>query len=375
MSVQALQTPRFLRRTTLAPNEYRKNFRQIDNDVITVITSPEADAITPLMSKIYLRLMRAPDAYFESAGVLRFEEQIREGKRLTAWKILCDVLNVSSSTANKAIKWLAEQGVIGYYAGRNGVGLRIFFNRASTSVGIRATGEKILAFPPAPSGKHPASPDEAGFKGTSHYREVLEFDKDSRAPKNGADHKYLASAPQARSADSVDNAQTVVPIQATGFSTTQASELLSAPEMLKALKAELETAIRAMATQAAAREHDRTREWMEKRGLPKVARVAQREAFNVLKQCGAINPPSQRARAELKVGGHKTQSSGPRLLSPAEIEETAEICLWMLDSRGQSVEATLAEISAETGGYLLAQDAPKVLEIVYSTLGKENRKE
>lgn len=375
MHAQALQTPRFLRKTTLGPNEYRKNFRQIDNDVITVITSQEADAITPLMSKIYLRLIKAPDTYFESAGVLRFEEQVREGKRLTAWKILCDLLNVSSSTASKAIKWLAQQGVIGYYAGKNGVGLRIFFNRASASVGVRQAGEKILAFSPAPSSKRPASSDEAGFNGTFHHREILEFNKDSHAPKNGADFKNSGGGHPTRPEDLPNNLLTSSANSTASFQKTRPGELLSAPELLKTLKAELEPAIRAMAAQAAALEHDRTRQWMEQRGLPKVARVAQREAFNVLKQCGAINVRDQRARSELMVGGHKIQRSGPRLLSPAEIEETAEICLWMLESRGQPVQATLAEISAETGGYLLAEDSPKVLELVYSMLGKENRKE
>jgi len=82
MSAAAIATPRFIRKTALADNEYRKNFKQLDNDVIEVITSPEADAVTPLMSKIYLKLLRAPDRYVESAGVLRLAGALPVAGRL-----------------------------------------------------------------------------------------------------------------------------------------------------------------------------------------------------------------------------------------------------------------------------------------------------
>src|SRR5438128_2135863 len=173
MATQALPSRRFIRKTELGPNEYRRNFRQIDNDVIEVITSHEADAVTPLMSKIYLKLLKVPDRHVESAGVLRFEEEISEGKRRTAWQVLCQLLGVSSSTANKAIKWLHAQGVIGYFSAKNGVGLRIFLNRASSSVGIKpqAATKKILPFTPASSGAVRASLNEVGFNGSFHDQE------------------------------------------------------------------------------------------------------------------------------------------------------------------------------------------------------------
>src|SRR5437763_9078794 len=100
MAAQPLQTPRFIRKTELAPGEYRKNFQQIDREVIEVVTSREADRVTPLMSKIYLRLTTAPAHYWEREGVLRFEAGLREdGKQVKAWGALCELLGVASATA------------------------------------------------------------------------------------------------------------------------------------------------------------------------------------------------------------------------------------------------------------------------------------
>ena len=75
MTALALDAPRFIRKTQLAPGEYRKNFHQLDHDILMAITSPEADQITPLMSKIYLRLTAAPAQHWERDGVLRFEAE------------------------------------------------------------------------------------------------------------------------------------------------------------------------------------------------------------------------------------------------------------------------------------------------------------
>src|SRR5919112_403237 len=163
MTLQALQAPRFVRRTRLGPNEYRKNFRQIDGDVIEAVTSPEADRVTPLMSKIYLRLVHAPARYWEREGVLRFESELRDEGHVTAWEALCEVLGVASATASKALRWMHEQGIVGYFAGKNGVGIRVFLNRAASSIGSRAAGKKILEFTPASSREVRTSADEAAF--------------------------------------------------------------------------------------------------------------------------------------------------------------------------------------------------------------------
>ncbi len=135
MQATAASSPRFVRRTTLHAGEYRKNFRQIDRDAIEIVTSDEACRVTKLMSKVYLRLIDAPLRFWEVEGVIRFTGEEREGKWLTAWEQLISMLGVASATAQKALGWMHEQGVIGYDAHRNGVGIRVFINRATASLG------------------------------------------------------------------------------------------------------------------------------------------------------------------------------------------------------------------------------------------------
>lgn len=368
MPPTAIPTPRFLRKTTLADNEYRRNFRQIDNDVIDVITSPEADAVTPLMSKIYLRLMKAPDMYVESAGVLRFEEEVREGKRRTAWQVFCNLLNVSSSTANKAVKFMAEMGLIGYWSGKNGVGLRIFLNRASSSIGTKPQSalKKILPFSPAPSGDARASSGEAGFSG-SFAEEDLDLNSNSRSPDGGADRKQ---------SDKISAGPAEVVRPSVICSTSQNSQTgtwtpdlagVNMEQFVRSIVALIEPRLHATMQSATrhaiARQQEATRDWMEKSGLPKVARVAQREAYNILRQHGIAADHDNRARSQLQVGASPRAPLKPEALSPSEIEETAQYCVLCLQTRGQAIDVTLAEISAEAGGFLLAEDAPKVREL------------
>src|SRR5215218_5142046 len=188
MTAAAPTPPRFVRKTQLGPNEYRKNFRQIDGDVIKAVTSPEADRVTPLMSKIYLRLVHAPAQYWEREGVLRFESELRDEGHVTAWEALCEAIGVASATARKALVWMHGQGIIGYFAGKNGVGIRVFLNRAASSIGSRV-GQKILEFRRASSGEARTSTDEAAFSDSFAVRETLDTDKNPRAPKNGVDIK------------------------------------------------------------------------------------------------------------------------------------------------------------------------------------------
>jgi hypothetical protein len=341
----ALSAPRFVRRTSLGPNEYRKNFRQIDREVIDAVTSPEADAVTPLMGKIYLRLVNAPPGCWERDGVLRFEYELREAGRVKAWSVLCEVLGVASATANKALRWMHEQGIIGYFAGKNGVGIRIFLNRAASSV-----GKKILQFPPASSGARPASPDETALNDSYAVSEDLESDLNSRAPKNGADTNGGVKPPSE-----------IEPVEVTGT--------VPVEEIVRRLRNELEPCVRTAAAEAAAREHERTREWLERSGIPKATRVAQHEAYNVLRSHGLINTSAGRARAGLEVGrAGDARATEARPLNPEEITETAEMCVALLEAQGKSIDVTLSEISSEGGGWLLPQDAPKVREAAQALL-------
>ena len=104
----ATTAQRFVRRTSLEPNEYRTNFRQIDCDVIATIISDEASIVTAQMSKIYLCLINAPPCYWERDGVLRFAGEEREGKWYTAWEQLISLVGVASATARKALAWMSE---------------------------------------------------------------------------------------------------------------------------------------------------------------------------------------------------------------------------------------------------------------------------
>ena len=97
MTAQPLTAPRFVRKTQLGQGEYRKNFHQIDREVIAAVTSSDADAVTPLMSKIYLRLVNAPVQYWERDGVLRFEAELCGDSHVKAWDALCRVLAVASN--------------------------------------------------------------------------------------------------------------------------------------------------------------------------------------------------------------------------------------------------------------------------------------
>lgn len=363
MMARPLTAPRFVRRTQLGSGEYHKNFRQIDNDVISALTSERADRVTPLMSKIYLRLVNAPAGCWERDGVLRFEGASSDGGRITAWEALCKTVGVASATANKALRWMHEQGIIGYFAGKNGAGVRIFLNRASSSIGSRAAGKKILAFNGTSSDASRTSSGEAAFNDSFADSEVLETDDTPRAPKNGADRPRFGKT----TFDQVHQALTPtsrVPQTAASNPVAPPSTRATVPveEIVLRLRSELESVMREAARQAASREHERTREWLESRGLPKAVRVAQHETYNALRKYGVIGGVGRGVGSSSEVGRGSYTPPEPQPLSGAEVEELAQACVAMLETQGQSIEVTLSKISSEAGGFLLAEEAVRVRE-------------
>ena len=388
MASLPLQTSRFLRKTTLAPTEYRKNFRQMDNDVIAMVTSPEADEVTPLMSKIYLRLINAPDAYWERQGVLRFEVEIREGKRLTAWAILCALLHVSSATANKALTWMHREGIIGYFAGKNGVGVRIFLNRAASSVGIRPApdGKKILDFSAASSDKTRTSQNEAAFKETYGNIDNLEIEEESGAQKNCAENNQVHKfCPEQNSYRPQNSAHPTVAAKITPLPAPQPGAQ-SVDEVIKRLRIEMEPAMRNAAIQAASHEHEQIRQWFLNHALPKAVRVAQASAYDVLRGHGLLSDPRSRSSNGRvitdgrKVGKQVSAETTPRLLSDEKIIEVAEICVALLFTQNQTIDRSLSEMSVEAGGFLLPGDIPKVRAraktlALIGEVGKTSRRE
>jgi hypothetical protein len=357
MSLHALSPPRFVRRTSLGRGEYRRNFRQVDCDAIAAVTSREADAVTPLMSKIYLRLVNAPAQYWEREGVLRFEAESRDEGHVKAWDALCEILCVASATANKALRWMHEQGVVGYFAGKNGAGIRVFLNRATSSIGTRVTGEKILAFPHASSEGPRASRDEAAFNDSYAVSEVLETDLNPRTQKSGAEKpRVVKTAPDPAPTSSKQFSHGVELGDVETIRTPLRVEI-PVDEIVSRLRNELEPSLQSAARRAAAQEHERTREWLETRGLPKAARVAQREAYNVLRKYGVIRDAAPSSQTEVGRGWPAKES---RPLSDGEVEELAQACVAMLEIKGRPVEVTLSELSAESGGFLLPADASRV---------------
>lgn len=320
----------------------------IDDDVLSAVSSEEADKVTPLMSKIYLRLLQAPDELREAGRTLRFTgEEVGEGKWLTAWEQLCRHLRVSGETANKALRWMHEQGIIGYSAHKNGVGIRIFLNRAASSVGVRQSlpGQKILPAGRASAGVPPASAGGAAFK------------DNLTVVKDGSESRSIPRAPDGADREAVKN-----------YAPDPTPAGIPADELVVRIARELEPRLRLVAREESAREHSRTREWLEKQGIPKATRVAQREAYNVLRQHGLVAGGKAAAHSS-EVGRNDYVAAAPRELSEAEIGEMAEACVAMLETHGQAIDVTLSEMSSEAGGFLLPADAPKVREAALALLG------
>lgn len=352
-AAKAVEQYQFVRRTTLNPDEYRKNFRQIDCDVIEVLTSPEADQVTSQMSKVYLRLTNAPQQYWERQGALRFSGCEREGKWVTAWEQLVSTTGVASATARKALTWMNDRGIIGYYAGKNGVGIRIFINRAASSIGQRpAEGQKNLRLVPASTCVSRTSADEAGFKESNADIENLELTLIPHAPQNGAAGKHVNGELTGNIIGETDTRPTTLRVMS-----------LDGDAIIQRIAREVLPQVRS----AAAREHERTREWFIKDALPKAVRVAQRSAYDVLRANGAINEPrargSRRGQSycnDREVGKHAGTLVSPRQLNDEEINELADSCVALQVTQGRTIEHILNEMSVEAGGFLLPEDSSKV---------------
>lgn len=381
MTLRALSTSRFVRKTRLGPDEYRKNFHQIDREVMTAVTSEEADQVTPLMSKIYLRLVNAPDRYWEREGVLRIEAEVREEKLVKAWAVLCEMVGVASATASKALRWMREQGIIGYFAGKNGAGIRVFLNRAASSIGSRGGPgrEKILDFSRGSSREHCGSRDEPAFNDPSGVSEGLDTDSNPRAPFLGADKDAVVKKGSAQPPLSAGDARPESPATTDSPSPAErcAPNPLPVDEIVNRLKRELESKLLTAARQAAASEHERTREWLDRQGIPKAARVAQKEAYDVLRSHGLVNPSARRGATGTEAGRAADFHAPPdaRSRTPAEINELAESCVALWEAQGKPVEATLAEIGSASGGWLPPKDASLVGEAARRLTAERSRRE
>ncbi len=390
------QTPKFLTRTTLLPGEYRANFRQIDRDAITLVRSKAARQVTKMMAHIYLCLLDAPLRLREREGVLRFAGEVREGKTVTAWEQLIELLEVADGTAHKALEWMREQRLIGYHSGKNGVGIRIFLNRAAESVKLEAErNQKNLRLIPASNGEAPVSSYATPFR--KYRRENVDQEIKTPAPENGAvTHSIseFAVTPEPTLPDADPQSLSVqedvgsTSEAQTASVTTELRSTTAMNEIVSRLRAELVPYLHAVAaqaathaaTQAAANEVGRTREWFETRALPKVARVVQAETYDLLRRHGTLDERERRVRADLQVGRSPTIAAVvseyklPELcpLTQEEVLTAAETCVALREVQGREVEALLVEMSAAKGGWLLAEDVSRVRDAAKALLLTRN---
>jgi hypothetical protein len=338
---------RFLRRTVLGPDEYRTNFRQIDCDVIEEITSNEACRVTPQMSRIYLRLIQAPGRLWEREGVLRFSGEEREGAWLTAWDQLLSVVGVASATARKSISWMNEKGIIGYFAGKNGVGIRIFINRASSSIRERSKPEqKNLRLVRASTAAPRASTVETPFKESFAKKENLETDLVPPAPERGGEQiETQIGVEQGKKTDAE-----------TGRARVQ-NETAIVERIVERIGPQLKV--------ASEREHERTRQWFVEHALPKAIRVAQRSAYDILRANDAISRAAEGGRRtrpdNSRIGANPSVTSRTQVpLSEREINDVAEGCAAIVFAQGRDLDRTLSELVATGGVFLSAEETVRV---------------
>jgi hypothetical protein len=331
----------------LGPDEYRTNFRQIDCDVIEEITSDEASRVTPQMSRIYLRLIQAPGQYWEREGVLRFAGAEMENGWLTAWEQLLSVAGVASATARKSIAWMNERGIIGYFAGKNGVGIRIFINRASSSIRERPKREqKNLRLVHTSTAEPRASMDEVPFKESFADRDILETEIVPHAqPRAGVKRESAIGNDPGTQTNTYSS------------STRVQDESVIVERIVERIGPQLKV--------ASEREHERTRQWFVEHALPKAIRVAQRSAYDILRANDAIaqkGAGSRRIRADnSRVGANPAAApvvSGP--LTEREINDVAEGCAAIVFAQGRDLDRTLAELVGVGGGFLSAEEIARV---------------
>lgn len=337
MTQASAQNTKFVRRTILAPEEYRVNFRQIDCDVIGELGSSAARRVTPLMSHIYLSLVNAPQQYWERDGVLRFAGVDRDGQTITAWQQLREISDVANSTLSKALAWMHEQGLIGYSSGRNGVGIRIFINRAIASIRQRRP-EKNLRLVQTPSDTPHTPSDGVPFK-EEFSKKNLEADIDPSA---------LTRSPGTNAA--FDESPPAAPASSSSGSAPSAAQVIYLDDVLRQFRAEVSETVAAVCS----REVERTREWLEKAGLPKAVRVAQHETYQVLRSLGIVEKSTKATgKAKAKVG-----ISSPTFdLNP---KETIKLWVDLAQSvRGIPLDEMLTEYVA--GGDMSSDEARSIL--------------
>jgi hypothetical protein len=103
--------------------------------------------------------------------------------------------------------------------------------------------------------------------------------------------------------------------------------------------------------------------------------VAQHEAYNVLRKYGVISDSARSSRAQAEVGRSDYVPPEPSPLTNDEVADLAGACIALFETREQSIELTLSEMSAEAGGFLLPEDAGRVRDHANALLSASNSRE
>ncbi|MEP7342594.1 MAG: hypothetical protein ABI977_33005 [Acidobacteriota bacterium] len=274
----AQPAPKFVRRTILNEDEYRVNFKQIDNEVIKSLVSAEAREVTPMMSSIYLSLLSAPQHCWEREGVLHFIGEDCADGHLTAWEQMRKIVGVANSTLSKSLDWMHKTGVIGYDARANGVGIRVFFNRALASIRSKP-GQKNLRLVPTPFADVPTPSNGVRFKEYSSEIDLEQLDpRASAREENQSSNQIFAEAASITEPPATSPNLKIVPARPTAVDR----------EIIAALTRQITNDLRPEINAAVKRETDNTKDWFLKFGLPKATRVAQRETYDLLRSHGVI---------------------------------------------------------------------------------------
>lgn len=327
------QVAQFIRKTSLAPTEYQTNFTITDNEILDAITSHEALQITKLMPSIYLRLRRAPTDFWEREGVLRFVGSMEEKTLSTAWDQMRKITGVANSTLSKALSWLHKKGIIGYAAHKNGFGIRIFFNRATSSIRARDP-QKNLRIVPTPSSNHPTPSSGAPFN-----EEIPKRDLDNLHDSAPTREEQIGARDEAQEPSTVTNSPISRPgLQLVPIPTKRPEETIPfLNQVIKELKCEVSNIVK--------REIRATQDWFYDKAIPKAIRVAQRETFNLLRNMGV-----QQSKQSSDVGKNvadEEQGNPNEALTQTLVELGATMKTLATVSKNRPMQSVLQGVSLE----------------------------
>ena len=98
---------------------HKSNQIAVDEDLLSLVTSEEAEAITPRMCRIYLVLLKTipddPDNSLPAVQewLLRFDGEGEDGSCASAWQQLKVVMvGVDEKDLRRALHWMRKHGII-----------------------------------------------------------------------------------------------------------------------------------------------------------------------------------------------------------------------------------------------------------------------